>query len=69
MIEGLDKPNILWYNKYSSNNADEKCRALRCGCGKLIAFRRDGDVYIKCRGCGHEVKLNLIQDQKSRRTP
>ena len=64
MIEGLDKPNILWYNKVSSNNADGKCRALRCGCGKLIAFSRDGDIYIKCRGCGHEVKLNIQESEE-----
>lgn len=62
MLTGLDKPPKAWYNKSGKKNADEKTsRALRCGCGKIIAYIRDGDIYIKCRGCGHELKLNNIE--------
>lgn len=59
----LDKPDKLWYNTTISRDADcGKGRALRCGCGKIIAYQRDGCLYIKCRGCGHEEKVNITSE-------
>jgi hypothetical protein len=33
---------------------------VKCSCGKLIAVERDGKIYIKCKGCKHEVEIPLI---------
>lgn len=32
---------------------------IKCTCGKLIAIVRDGKVYIKCKGCKHEVEIPM----------
>ena len=24
---------------------------VKCECGKVIAFKKDGDIYIKCKKC------------------
>lgn len=39
-------------------------KKVNCSCGKLIAVERDGKIYIKCRGCKHEVLVPLITDKK-----
>ena len=30
---------------------------IRCDCGKLIGYLRDGEIYVLCRGCKHEVNI------------
>ena len=35
----------------------EKGTPIRCECGKLIAIRRNGKLYIRCRGCKREVEI------------
>jgi hypothetical protein len=30
-----------------------------CGCGKIIAKKRDKDVYVWCKKCKKEVKLEI----------
>ena len=44
----LTKENLIQYNKG---------KPIRCACGKLIGYLRDGEVYILCRGCKHEVNI------------
>lgn len=34
-----------------------KEKALRCACGKLIAYERNGAVYVMCKRCRREVKV------------
>lgn len=37
----------------------EKGRPLSCECGKLLAYERDGKIFVWCRGCRREVELRL----------
>ena len=30
---------------------------IRCECGKVIGMLKDGKIYIKCRGCNHQVDI------------
>ena len=32
---------------------------IRCACGKLIAIVRNEKVYVKCKGCKHEVEIPM----------
>lgn len=34
-------------------------KKVSCSCGKLIAVERDGKIYVKCRGCKHEVLVPI----------
>ena len=31
---------------------------VTCECGKLIAFERNGKVYVKCRRCKREIEVH-----------
>lgn len=30
---------------------------IRCECGKVVAFRKEGQIYIKCKGCKRIVAV------------
>lgn len=32
---------------------------VHCGCGKLLAYERDGKIFVWCRGCRKEVELKI----------
>lgn len=34
-------------------------KQIKCSCGKLIAIERDGKIYIKCKGCKHEIEIPI----------
>ena len=36
---------------------ETKGMPVRCRCNKIIAYRKDGKLYIRCRGCGKEFLL------------
>lgn len=29
----------------------------RCECGRVVAFMRDGKIYVKCKRCKREVEV------------
>lgn len=34
-----------------------KGRPVRCDCGKLIAYERDGGIYVMCKRCKREIRV------------
>lgn len=32
-------------------------KEIKCTCGKLLAIERDGKIFLKCRGCKHEIEV------------
>jgi hypothetical protein len=36
-------------------------KQIKCSCGKLIAIERDGKIYIKCKGCKHEIEIPITK--------
>ena len=42
---------------------------IRCECGKLIAFYRQGKVYIKCKGCKREIEIRVESQEPKSQEP
>lgn len=34
-----------------------KGKPIKCDCGKVLAFKKDGYIYIKCKGCNRIVAI------------
>lgn len=51
------------------NEQNKSGRPIRCDCGKLIAFERQGKVYIKCKGCKREFLLPLPEPRAKSQEP
>lgn len=34
---------------------------VRCDCGKLIAYERDGRIYVMCKHCKKQVEVTRIE--------
>lgn len=49
-----DDPKLLTITEQITYN---KGKPIRCECGKLIGYMRNGEIYIMCRGCKHEVNI------------
>ena len=47
------KERLTYKNRIRYTNGE----ALQCPCGKLIAYIREGKIYVKCRGCGREIEV------------
>lgn len=61
MRNTLDKRKAMCYNIIGRDAEGKNGRAVKCGCGKLIAVQRDGRLYVKCRGCGAEVEIEYSE--------
>ena len=48
-----ENQRLTYKNRISYTNGE----ALQCQCGKLIAYIREGKIYVKCRGCGREIEV------------
>lgn len=35
-----------------------KGQPVKCDCGKLVAVKRNGIIYIRCHGCKREVAID-----------
>lgn len=44
----MEQKEYLTYNERIKYN---KGRPIRCTCGRIIGFERDGEIYIICRSC------------------
>lgn len=36
-------------------------KPLLCDCGKLLAYKRDGKIYIWCKRCKKEIEVADIE--------
>ena len=36
---------------------------IKCECGKLLAYVRDGKVYVWCKSCRKEVELKIFAEK------
>ncbi len=43
-------------------NRDEP---IRCDCGKIVAIRQNGFIYVKCRACRRQVAIFDIRAENS----
>lgn len=43
--------------------ADKKARdaPIRCECGRVVAFIRDGTLYVRCKRCKRDVAIMKIE--------
>ena len=32
---------------------------VKCDCGKLIAYERNGKIYVKCKRCHREIEVKI----------
>lgn len=49
----------------NNRKTEYKGRPIKCKCGKLIAYERDGAVYVQCRGCKHEHKIEIAKEPRA----
>ena len=54
-------------NKIDAGKSN-KGHPVRCDCGKLIAYERDGAIYVMCKRCKREVRVavepSILRDQE-----
>ena len=60
-LERLNDYGCLHFKTPILLGISEPATPIKCECGKLIAIVRNGKVYIKCKGCKHEVEIPTIQ--------
>ena len=36
---------------------------IRCECGRVVAYIRDGKIYVKCKSCKREVEISKAKNQ------
>jgi hypothetical protein len=36
---------------------------IKCECGRVIAFLREGKVYVRCKKCKREVEIPKAKDR------
>jgi hypothetical protein len=34
-------------------------QAIKCDCGKVVAFEKDGVIYLWCKRCKKEIPLKI----------
>ena len=48
-----------YIGKLTGKGADNynKGSPVRCECGKIIAYRRDGKIYLYCKQCKRQIPI------------
>lgn len=63
LLENLDN---LWYivgvslNKFSEEKTLAKLKTgvpIKCDCGRVVAYIKDGKIYVRCKSCKREVEV------------
>lgn len=34
-------------------------KPIKCDCGKIIAYYKDGKIYLWCKQCKREIEINI----------
>ena len=50
----MTENNKIRYNKGCKKDIE---KPVKCTCGKVIAYQKNGVIYIKCRGCKREIAV------------
>ena len=46
-------------------NKPNKDEPIRCDCGKLIAVKRDGQIFIMCKKCKKQIPLSRLTEPRA----
>lgn len=38
---------------------------VKCDCGKLVAIRRDGEIFIMCKHCKKQIPLSRMLEPRA----